>query len=170
MPYLLGKLFVIITDYQPLKWLMNVKDPSSRLMRWQMQLEEYEYKIQYKKGKSNLNADTLSRNPVNFVETSKPNWRKHFKFVKQPSDAISIHFEQSEVNDYEVVEDENNKILATIVKITKFDNNNIQNALKYIRDIFISQENNLIHFNGKKLYNLFEGTKKIFSEPYSMIL
>ncbi|KAK9296901.1 hypothetical protein QLX08_009211 [Tetragonisca angustula] len=59
--YLLGRKFVIQTDHQALKWLHNVKDPSSRLMRWRLRLEEYDYEIQYKKGKENQVADTLSR-------------------------------------------------------------------------------------------------------------
>lgn len=60
-PYLYGRKFTIITDHKPLTWLMNLKDPSSRLMRWRIRLEEYDYKIIYKPGKSNLNADALSR-------------------------------------------------------------------------------------------------------------
>ena len=39
------------TDHQV--WLKNVKDPSSKLMRWRLRLEEYEFEIEYKKGKEN---------------------------------------------------------------------------------------------------------------------
>ena len=59
--YLLGKKFKILTDHQALTWLFNVKDPSSRLMRWRLKLEEYEYEIEYKKGSENQAADALSR-------------------------------------------------------------------------------------------------------------
>lgn len=45
-------------------WMNSVKDPTSRLLRWRLKLAEYEYKILYKPGKSNLNADARSRNPV----------------------------------------------------------------------------------------------------------
>ena len=50
-----------MTDHQALPWLFNVKDPSSRLMRWILKLEEYEYEIEYKKGLANQAADALSR-------------------------------------------------------------------------------------------------------------
>ena len=40
---------------------MNVKDPTSRLMRWSLKLEEYDYEIQYQKGRLNSNAHALSR-------------------------------------------------------------------------------------------------------------
>ncbi|CAK9821240.1 Retrovirus-related Pol polyprotein from transposon 17.6 [Anthophora retusa] len=52
--YLLGRRFIIQTDHQALKWLQNCKDPSSRLIRWRLKLEEYDYEIQYVKGKERL--------------------------------------------------------------------------------------------------------------------
>lgn len=59
--YLIGRKFAIKTDHQALKWLNNCKDPSSRLMRWRLKLEEYEYEIEYVKGKDNTVADSSSR-------------------------------------------------------------------------------------------------------------
>ena len=43
--YLLGRKFQILTDHQALTWLFSVKDPSSRLMRWRLKMEEYKYKV-----------------------------------------------------------------------------------------------------------------------------
>lgn len=63
-PYLYGHKFTLVTDHKPLVWLDSVKDPTSRLARWRLKLAEYEYKIRYKAGKMNLNADALSRNPA----------------------------------------------------------------------------------------------------------
>lgn len=62
--YLYGRKFTLVTDHQPLTWLHKVKDPTSRLMRWRLKLEEYDYHIIYKKGSTNKNADALSRNPT----------------------------------------------------------------------------------------------------------
>ncbi|GBP61034.1 Retrovirus-related Pol polyprotein from transposon 297 [Eumeta japonica] len=42
-PYLFGRKFKIVTDHKPLTWLFSVKDPGSRLVRWRLKLEEYEY-------------------------------------------------------------------------------------------------------------------------------
>jgi hypothetical protein len=63
-PYLLGRKFQIVTDHKGLTWIFNVKDPSSRLMRWKLLLEEYDYEIQYRAGQRNCNADSLSRYPI----------------------------------------------------------------------------------------------------------
>ena len=59
--YLLGHKFKIQTDHQALTWLFNVKDPSSRLLRCRLKLEEYDYTKEYCKGKENKAADALSR-------------------------------------------------------------------------------------------------------------
>ena len=41
-------------------WLHNVKDPSSRLLRWRLRLEQYKYNVQYVNGKQNKAANCLS--------------------------------------------------------------------------------------------------------------
>jgi len=42
-------------------WIMSVKDTGSRLLRWRIKLEEYDYEIVFKKGIFNTNVDALSR-------------------------------------------------------------------------------------------------------------
>jgi hypothetical protein len=59
--YLYGRTFTVVTDHRPLTWIFSVKDPSSRLLRWRLKLEEYQYEVVYKKGSNNTNADALSR-------------------------------------------------------------------------------------------------------------
>lgn len=70
-PYLYGRKFIIYSDHKPLHWLFNVKDPGSRLVRWRLKLEEYDYEIQYKKGSTNNQADCLSRLQTNPIETEE---------------------------------------------------------------------------------------------------
>lgn len=64
-PYLYGRQFTIVTDHKPLQWLFNLKEPSSKLVRWRLKLEEFDYKVEYKKGILNGNADALSRVEIN---------------------------------------------------------------------------------------------------------
>jgi len=56
-PYLLERKFYTVTDHQPLRWLINHKNPGSRLMHWRLAMEEYEYDIIYKPGILNTNAE-----------------------------------------------------------------------------------------------------------------
>jgi len=59
--YIYDRKFTLVTDHQLLKWLHSVKYPRSRLVLWRLKLAEYEYKVNYKVGKANTNADALSR-------------------------------------------------------------------------------------------------------------
>lgn len=60
-PYLWGRHFKVITDHRPLKWLISLKDPDSRLTRWTIKLSEYDFEVIHRPGKNNQNADALSR-------------------------------------------------------------------------------------------------------------
>ena len=61
--YLSGRHFRIITDHIALKWLMNIKEPSSRLARWAIYIQEYEFEIVNRAGRYLINADAISRIP-----------------------------------------------------------------------------------------------------------
>ena len=41
-----------------------------RILRWRLKLAEYDYGEVYKVGNSNVNADALLRNPVDFTEAN----------------------------------------------------------------------------------------------------
>lgn len=80
-PYLYGRRFKIVTDHKPLVWIMNVKDPGSRLLRWRIKLEEFDYEVIYKKGSLNTNADTLSR--ISSLKGERPDVKLDEKTKKQ---------------------------------------------------------------------------------------
>ncbi len=100
-PHIYGKKFKIVTDHRPLTWLFNVKDPNSKLIRWQIKLSEYEYEIVSKEGRKNSNADALSRIQVeNNKSTTSPcpiNVTQHIKLRSNPnentySDFLKFHY------------------------------------------------------------------------------
>ncbi len=67
--YLWGTKFTIVTDHQPLTSIFKRKTKSARMNRWILEMREYNYEIQYLKGKYNFVADQLSR-PVRIIQRS----------------------------------------------------------------------------------------------------
>lgn len=87
-PYLYGRKFLILTDHKPLKWLFSLKEPNQKLIRWRLKLEEYDYEIDYKKGKNN-NADALSRieiNPIDIDSESMANNLDEVEWIEEIKD------------------------------------------------------------------------------------
>lgn len=84
--FLEGYQFTVITDHQALKWLNTLKNPSGRLARWALELQQYDFNIEYRPGKNNQIADQLSRNPALATIEDKKNWyeRKHSETLKSP--------------------------------------------------------------------------------------
>jgi hypothetical protein len=72
-PYLYGRHFVIKTDHKPLIYLFNMRDPSSRLIKFRLALEEYNFTVEYVKGKENTVADVLSRIKITSEELREMN-------------------------------------------------------------------------------------------------
>ncbi|XP_070066970.1 uncharacterized protein [Drosophila virilis] len=66
--YLEGYRFDVITDHLALKWLNSIESPSGRIARWALELQQFQFDVHYRRGKLNVVADALSRNPL---ETSQ---------------------------------------------------------------------------------------------------
>lgn len=59
--YLLGNKFTIETDNQALTSILNNKFGNSRIHRWALLLQEYDFEIKYVQGKSNIVPDSITR-------------------------------------------------------------------------------------------------------------
>ena len=66
--YLTGRHFVIRTDHSALSWLRRTPEPMPQLARWLTFIEEFDYEVVHRKGRSHANADGLSR-----IRPKKPN-------------------------------------------------------------------------------------------------
>ncbi|GFX60961.1 integrase catalytic domain-containing protein [Trichonephila clavipes] len=60
-PFLLGRKFKVFTDHKPLAGFLSNKNPSSKILRWKLALEEFDYDIHHIRGSLNSVADHLSR-------------------------------------------------------------------------------------------------------------
>ena len=63
-PYLFGNSFHLVTDHEPLKWIMTTNKQTGKLARWSLLLQEYDFTVEHRKGVENTNADCLSRYPL----------------------------------------------------------------------------------------------------------
>ena len=70
--YLKTNTFTVFTDHKALQWIQNLKDPSSRLGRWVLRMQEFNFEIVHRDGKKNLNADAISRIPYAEEDTDLP--------------------------------------------------------------------------------------------------
>ena len=60
-PYINGYEFKVVTDHSSLRWLCQMKNPTSRLARWALELQGHKFTIEHRKGALNYVADALSR-------------------------------------------------------------------------------------------------------------
>ncbi|GJP64117.1 hypothetical protein CLOP_g21139 [Closterium sp. NIES-67] len=60
-PYLQGRRFTLVTDHQPLMWLMTNQTLKGRNARWAMRLQEFEFDVKHRLGKTLQHVDGLSR-------------------------------------------------------------------------------------------------------------
>jgi len=112
-PYVYGTKFLMETDHKSLVWLFSVNDPGSRLIRWRLKLEEYDYEITHDAGKGNTNADALSRNPIT-------------------NDSKTLHIIEKE-KEREYSEEEKRQICANITMAPLGGHQGVARTLKRIR-------------------------------------
>jgi hypothetical protein len=114
--YLTGTHFIIMTDHRPLKYLLTIKDASSRLAKWAMYLMEYSFTIQYRKGHLNSNVDALTRLRTNdniLVE----NIVAHIQLGQPEKDMMpvtTVLWTTDELKTWQQEDTELNKIISTI--------------------------------------------------------
>uniref|UniRef100_A0A3B3R4V1 Gypsy retrotransposon integrase-like protein 1 n=1 Tax=Paramormyrops kingsleyae TaxID=1676925 RepID=A0A3B3R4V1_9TELE len=61
--YLYGTAFTVVTDSNPLTYLLTSAKLDATGYRWLSSLSTYSFQLQYRAGRSNLDADALSRRP-----------------------------------------------------------------------------------------------------------
>ncbi|PAA58275.1 hypothetical protein BOX15_Mlig005277g1 [Macrostomum lignano] len=59
--YLLPRAFTVRVDHQALTYLLAFKEPEGQLARWLQLLDEFNFKVVFRRGRQHGNADALSR-------------------------------------------------------------------------------------------------------------
>ncbi|CAK1601322.1 unnamed protein product [Parnassius mnemosyne] len=93
--YLLGRKFHLRTDHAALKWLLQFKNPEGQVARLIELLQEYDFVIEHRSGKSHGNADALSRSTAHAQQEDsdiKPilEWLKASALKPKWSDVLAM--------------------------------------------------------------------------------
>ncbi|GFV02602.1 retrovirus-related Pol polyprotein from transposon 17.6 [Trichonephila clavipes] len=136
-PFLLGRKFKVFTDHKPLAGFLSNKNPSSKILRWKLALEEFNYDIHYIRGSLNSVADHLSRY-INNITIALP----------VSKDLINMQREDS--------------VLSTIIQ--KIDRNDVS---PQISNYFINVEGLLCHLSKRPSRSPRSNTTRKQSHGYS---
>lgn len=102
-PYLYGQKFTLVTDHKPLTFIKS-SDKNSKILRWRLELENFDYEVIYKEGRTNVVADALSRlqpdPPPAEVNTQSITSDSQTAHSAQTSDDYFIHFSDRPINNY----------------------------------------------------------------------
>ena len=74
-PYLMSMSFEVYTDHYALQWLKTMLTGSALLHRWLVALEEYDFTVRHRPGKSQTRVDGLSRLPVDPLPLKTPSFK-----------------------------------------------------------------------------------------------
>ena len=134
-PYLEYSHFIIQTDHQALSWLKNLKEPVGRLARWALELQGYNFEVQYKPGRLNKTADALSRS--------------------QPDAVIHAIFLNPSVTMEDIIKAQQSDLLVCniykFIKSSELPSNNKQaseSIIKHAKDCFISDKGCIFKYIG----------------------
>lgn len=133
-PYLYGQKFLIRTDHRPLIYLFSMKDPSSKLTRMRADLEDYDFSIEYIKGKSNTVSDALSRINID-TEYLRNMYVLTRSMTKKQTNPPVIDKSVQEPDQLYVVDAINNWEVFELPKLS-FNIDNVRNKLNYELIIF----------------------------------
>ncbi|GAA6085878.1 uncharacterized protein LOC114135451 [Tachysurus ichikawai] len=126
-PYLEGRPFEVITDHAALAWVFNYPKPSSRLIRWGIHLQEFEFTVSYRKGQCNIVPDTLSRS---FPESSALNLLALAKSTDASTGFATFPIEWSDIAKAQQEDAEIQKIIAEVQSSSGPARNRIHYVMK----------------------------------------
>jgi hypothetical protein len=76
--YLVGRRFVVMTDHNSLKYFLDQKDLSERQRKWVSKIQDFDFDIEYVKGKRNVVVDALSKRPPRYsMMDICTDWKAH---------------------------------------------------------------------------------------------
>ena len=97
--YLHGRPFRVITDHQSIRYLSTQPHLSPRQVRWSEFLQQFEFEVEYRQGKTNVVADALSRRADLKTSGEEIEINAVVEVVAKPSDALKQRVKDAYAND-----------------------------------------------------------------------
>lgn len=141
--YLLHRRFRLITDHNPLVYIRSSVPQNSRLMRWRLSLEEYDFYIQHQAGKLNQTADFLSR--LHEDETVLPIQTVEVKNIRVITRAQKKKIEETLVQTLNPEQDKVKQVAEIVDQVQGMD------PMSYSHDSFVDLVNRVPIINHKVL-------------------
>ena len=159
--YLLGRPFTVRTDHRSLCWLLNWKEPNtSQYCRWRQELEIYDMDVQYRKGESHINADSLSRIPdcgqCELIHL-EPKRKRNVRIIPNIEKVAHVYCRRvgSMEEKIDQTSDTDLRTIITLLKEKKLQQKNpkeLENASAYCKQLWEMRHN--LRFRGDLLYLL----------------
>ena len=111
--YIYGVEFEVHTDHKPIIHIKTSKKPSERMLKWILELEEYNIQYFYRPGKFNVPADILSRLDEK-AEDEQMNWYQRSKSLVQ----LKEEQWKTHVNTQRMLEASDDETYETVVAIS----------------------------------------------------
>jgi hypothetical protein len=97
--YLVGARFVVKSDHNSLKYLLEQKDLNERKHKWVRKIQAYDFDVEFVKGKNNAVADALSRRPSIFAMSGMSvDWKEHL-IVEYAKDQFACQLLDGKIHD-----------------------------------------------------------------------
>ena len=112
--YIYGRQFKLITDNKATELIYKNprSKPPARIQRWHIRLNQYDFRIIHRAGKTNI-ADFLSRQPIENPE--KPYADEYVNYIEKNAVPKAISLERV------IEETKNDKVLQKVIKMIKSD-------------------------------------------------
>ena len=99
--YLLGISFNIVTDCEAFQKTMEKRDLSTRVARWVLLLQEFNYTIEHRSGTKMPHVDALSRSPINIFPVVIDDILPKLKLAQDEDNEIKVIKELLKTSNYD---------------------------------------------------------------------